>query len=289
MPGSLFSDDLLPGALTTPVSVPYRLGMLLRSLLLIVFASGSQTLAMEVSLPTANAMLFEPAAEAQYFQGTAGRDWRSGRYGCVRSDGRQFHEGVDIRCIHRDRRGMPLDPVVAVSEGEVAYIASVAGSSNYGRYVVIRHRWDGVEVYSLYAHLASIAPGVRAGQSVMKGQVIGTLGFSGTQEMPKERAHLHFEIVFQLNRNFAAWFAPRLAKGDRNDHGSFSGLNLIGIDPEPVLRAAQMPLNFREHMEAQPIAATVLFPARRAPLSWMRAQNWCIVNGPEPAPVTAWR
>ncbi|MBI5394613.1 MAG: M23 family metallopeptidase [Verrucomicrobia bacterium] len=241
-------------------------------------------------MPTANQTLFAPGAEEQFFQGTAGHDWRSGQYGCVRSEGRQYHEGMDIRCLQRDRRGEPTDSVLAVADGEVAYVARVAGQSNYGRYVLVRHDWNGVEVFSLYAHLRDIASGLRAGHPVKRGQPIATLGYSGTQNISRDRAHLHFEICFQLNRNFAAWFAPRLSQGDRNDHGNFNGINFQGIDPAAVFLAARRDprMNFREYMEAQPVAFTVLFPARRAPLSWMRAQTWCIVNGPEPAPVTAY-
>lgn len=246
--------------------------------------------ALEVGLPTANHALYSPSGEGQFYQGTAGHDWRSGQYGSVRSGGRQFHEGIDIRCLERDRRGEPTDRVVAVADGEVVYVARVAGQSNYGRYLLVRHNWDGVEVFSLYSHLGGFAPGLRAGQPVKRGDWIAVLGYSGTQKIPKERAHLHFEICFQLNRNFAAWFAPKLAKGDRNDHGNFNGINLLGIDPAALfLTAREKPaLNFREYMESQPVAFTALFPARRAPLSFMRAQPWCIVNGPEPAPVTAY-
>lgn len=254
-------------------------------LLLPVYAS-----ALEVELPTANHALYSPSGEAQFFQGTAGHDWHSGQYGSVRSGGRQFHEGIDVRFLERDRRGEPKDRVVAIADGEVAYLAAIAGQSSYGRYALLRHRWNEVEVFSLYAHVASFAPGLRAGQTVKRGDWIAMLGHSGTQNIPKERSHLHFEICFQLNRDFATWFAPKLAKGDRNDHTSYNGINLQGIDPAPIfLTAHEKPsMNFREHMESQPIAFTVLFPARRAPLSFMRAQQWCMVNGPEPAPVTAY-
>jgi murein DD-endopeptidase MepM/ murein hydrolase activator NlpD len=246
--------------------------------------------ALDVALPTANHALYSPSGEAQFFQGTAGHDWRSGQYGSVRSSGRQFHEGVDIRCMERDRRGEPTDKVFAVGDGEVVYVAKVAGQSNYGRYLLVRHNWDGVEVISLYSHLGGFAPGLRTGQQVRRGDWIAVLGYSGTQKIPKERAHLHFELCFQLNRNFAAWFAPKLVKGDRNDHANYNGINLLGIDPTGIFLAAREKpsLNFREYVESQPVAFTVLFPARRAPVSWMRAQQWANVNGPEPKPVTSY-
>jgi hypothetical protein len=254
-------------------------------LLLPVYAS-----ALEFELPTANHALYSPSGEARFYQGTAGHAWQSGQYGSVRSGGRQFHEGIDIRCLERDHRGEPKDRILAVGDGEVAYVARVAGQSNYGRYLLVRHNWDGVEVFSLYSHLGDFAPGLRAGQWVRRGDWIAVLGYSGTQKIPRERAHLHFEICFQINRNFAAWLAPRLAKGDRNDHANYNGINLQGIDPSAIFLAARKnpALNFREYMESQPVAFTVLFPARRAPVSWMRAQPWANVNGPEPKPVTAY-
>ncbi len=245
---------------------------------------------LDVALPTANQALYSPSGGEQFFQGTAGHDWRSGQYGCVRSGGHQYHEGIDVRPLERDRHGEPTDRVMAIADGEVAYVAGVAGQSNYGRYVLVRHRWDGVEVFSLYAHVAGFAPGLRVGQKVKQGEWIAVLGHSGTQNIPKDRSHLHMELDFQINRNFAAWFAPKLAKGDRNDHANFNGINLQGIDPAAIFLAAKEKpsLNFGEYMASQPVAFTVLFPARRAPLSWMRAQSWCMVNGPEPKPVTAY-
>ncbi len=246
--------------------------------------------AADIGLPTANHALYSPSGEGQFYQGTAGHDWRSGQYGCVRSGGQQFHEGMDIRCLERDRRGEPTDRIFAVGDGEVAYVAKNAGQSNYGRYLLVRHNWDGVEVFSLYSHLGGFTPGLRAGQQVKRGDWIAVLGYSGTQKIPKERAHLHFEICFQLNRNFAAWFAPKLAKGDRNDHANYNGINLQGINPAAIFLAARETpsFNFRAHIESQPVAFTVLFPARRLPLSWMRAQQWGVINGPEPKPVTAY-
>src|SRR5260370_42468959 len=64
-------------------------------------------------LPTANRALFEPGGEGKFFAGTAGKPWTSGTFGCVRSEGRQFQEGLDIRCLQRDGRGEPIDPVLA--------------------------------------------------------------------------------------------------------------------------------------------------------------------------------
>src|SRR5438067_13730031 len=53
--------------------------------------------------PTANHALFEKGGEEKFFAGTAGNDWTTGMFGCVRSGGWKIHEGLDIRCLERDK------------------------------------------------------------------------------------------------------------------------------------------------------------------------------------------
>src|SRR3982750_3894665 len=54
-------------------------------------------------LPTANHALFEKGGEERFFVGTVGKPWTTGTFGCVRSDGHQLHEGLDIRSLQRDK------------------------------------------------------------------------------------------------------------------------------------------------------------------------------------------
>ena len=224
---------------------------------------------MDVCLPTANDALLRPGHDADFFQPTVEGTAESGMYGCVRNHGHRFHEGVDIKCLQRDRRGEPIDPVHAVSDGEVAFINAKPGLSNYGRYIVLRHRWDGIEVFTLYGHLREVADGVVVGQPVRKGQVIGVLGHStNTREgISRDRAHLHFEINFMLNTNFRIWYPRRDPKAP--PFGNFNGLNFIGIDPAAFYRvyAANRRLNFAEYVAKQPIAFTVLVNAK--PFPWL--------------------
>src|SRR5215813_10860263 len=112
-------------------------------------------------LPTANRALFEKGGEEKFFVGTVGKPWTTGTFGCVRSDGHHFHEGLDIRCLQRDKRGEPTDPVLATAEGTVVYVNMRPSLSNYGNYVVVRHKIEGIEIYSLYAHLHEVAPGLK--------------------------------------------------------------------------------------------------------------------------------
>src|ERR1043165_1033757 len=72
--------------------------------------------------PTANRALLHRGHEEEFFVGTAGKPWMSGSFGCGRTDGWQMHEGLDIRCLQRDRRNEPLDPVMATADGVVVYL-----------------------------------------------------------------------------------------------------------------------------------------------------------------------
>lgn len=225
--------------------------------------------ALDLCLPTANNALLKPGGDADFFQPTIEGTTESGMFGCVRVNGHRFHEGVDIKCLQRDRHGEPIDPVHAVADGEVAFINARPGLSNYGRYVVVQHNWDGVQVCTLYAHLSATAPGLIVGQPVKKAQVVGTLGHSSnTREgISLDRAHLHFEINFLLNPNFHIWYPKRDPKAP--PFGNFNGQNLIGLDPAAFLRAyaADRKLNFAAYVATQPIAFTVLVGAR--PFPWL--------------------
>ena len=64
----------------------------------------------------------------------------------------------------------------AVADGVVAYVNAMAGNSNYGKYVVLIHTCPSGIVYTLYAHLAAISPGVGCGRAVQAGDVLGIVG-----------------------------------------------------------------------------------------------------------------
>ncbi len=198
---------------------------------LLVGACGAQ-----FQLPTANRALYAPDGSEGYFVGTVGKPWTSGTFGCVRTEGQQLHEGIDIHCLQRDRHGEPTDPVMATADGVVAYINSKTGLSTYGRYIILMHKVEGIEVYSIYAHLSAIRAGLKQGMAVKAGESIGVMGRSAnTREgISKERAHLHFELSLFLNENFAAWY-KKASPGQRNDHGLWNGQNLVGLDPREIL------------------------------------------------------
>ena len=189
-------------------------------------------------LPTANQTLFDPGGEEKFFVGTTGKPWSSGMFGCVRTEGWQMHEGLDIRCLQRDKQGEPIDTVMATADGTVAYINTRPSLSNYGNYIILRHQIEGIEIHSLYAHLREIRSGLRTGQSVKAGESIAVMGrTSNTREsISKERAHVHFELDLVVNDRFPEWYKSTFPT-QRNDHGSWNGQNLLGLDPRAVFLA----------------------------------------------------
>jgi peptidoglycan LD-endopeptidase LytH len=192
--------------------------------------------ALAFQLPTANQALFESGGEERFFVATVGKTWQTGTFGCVRTGGWQMHEGLDIRCLQRNRSGEPTDPVLAAADGTVAYISTHPSLSNYGNYLVLRHQVEGLEIYSLYAHLHEMRNGLAVGQSVKAGEQVAVMGrTSNTREgISKDRAHVHFELNLLVNDRFASWYKQTFPD-QRNDHGEWNGQNLLGIDPRAVL------------------------------------------------------
>ena len=90
-----------------------------------------------------------------------------------------IHAGVDID--NPDNMN-----ILSVDDGVV--VSALSSNINGGNKLVIEHNVDGRSVYSFYFHLDSI--GVKVGQDVQKGEIIGVMGDSGTRGY----THLHFEV-----------------------------------------------------------------------------------------------
>jgi murein DD-endopeptidase MepM/ murein hydrolase activator NlpD len=191
-------------------------------------------------LPTQNRAFFDPEGPPKYFAHTPGRDWMSGTFGCVRSEGWQMHEGIDILAVTHDKQGEPADEVWAAADGVVVYQNRKPSLSNYGNYIILKHQIEGLEVLTLYAHLKSIRSDLKIGSPVKAKEVLAMMGRTSNtrQQITKDRAHLHFEINFFVNDRFTQWHEKALP-GQRNDHGDWNGQNLIGIDPVEVFKGQQ--------------------------------------------------
>lgn len=232
--------------------------------------------------PTDQDILRDPTIPG-VFQPTAAGNPMSALFGSVRTTQvgghliPSFHEGIDIAPLQRDARGHPLDNVCAVAEGRVGYINRAAGDSNYGNYVVLLHSDPLGEVYTLYAHLAEIAPGLRAGLPTPKGTVLGRMGNTANPAIPLARAHVHFEVGVVASARFDRWFrAQRLTP----DHGNYNGWNLLGVDPRGVFKAQHVSTNFefQAYLTTVPAAFEVVLAAsgsldyfRRYPRLWQGA------------------
>jgi len=193
--------------------------------------------------PTANHSLYQVGDELKFFAPTApDKPWTSGSFGCERNGGWRMHEGLDILHQQRDRRGDPTDPVLATADGTVVYFSRKPALSNYGNYIILRHNIEGLEIYSLYAHLSEVRADLKTGAPVKAGEGIGTMGRTSNAEgIARERAHLHFELNVLANENFAAWFKKK-NPGERNDHGGWNGQNFFGLDPREILIRERNPV-----------------------------------------------
>ncbi|MBI5563924.1 MAG: M23 family metallopeptidase [Chloroflexi bacterium] len=102
---------------------------------------------------------------------------------------RMLHSGMDLyRADEVDATGLT---VYAVADGQVAFY-DPAYATYPGRVVIVSHvLTDGRTIYSMYAHLGSVA--VFQGQLVARGQPIGTILYQ-----PGD-SHLHFEMRWFLD------------------------------------------------------------------------------------------
>jgi hypothetical protein len=223
----------------------------------------------------------------EFLQHAGSGDPESGEYGGVRSGGSQFHEGIDIKCVARDRRGEPADNVFATMDGVVRHVNAVAGDSNYGRYIVLEHPEQTPGIYTLYAHLARIAPRLKVGARVTRGQVIGLMGHSSSGNIPRDRAHLHFEIGVMVTRDFPSWYASRKF-GSANEQGLWNGMNLMGFDPLDFLNKwrARKVDSFQQYFAAMEPAVRLRIATTRVPDFVLRYP--ALLTKPLPMAVSGW-
>jgi murein DD-endopeptidase MepM/ murein hydrolase activator NlpD len=205
-----------------------------------IFAQ-TESATVDLALPTDNDAIFHGGGADFYqnierdYHGEKSYPWEGGQYGFVRDPEptnagtvyTRFHEGIDIRPMHRDERGEPLDEIRAIADGKVVYTNAVPGYSNYGKYIVIEHKFGGSPYYSLYGHLSKID--IRVGDGVHRGQHIAVMGYTGVG-INRERAHVHLELNLMLSRKFQEWYDAYVHPSDPNHHGIYNGINLTGLN-----------------------------------------------------------
>ena len=278
------------GGVAAPFILPWRWGAMAALFLShVCFAAGTTDGPgrVEFTWPTPSKGWEQGRAPREFLQDAGSGDPESGGFGGVRSAGHQFHEGIDIKASARDRHGESTDNVFAAMDGVVRHINSVAGDSNYGRYIVIEHPDQSPAIYTLYAHLARIQPGLRLGERVTRGQVIGLMGHSSSGNIPRDRAHLHFEMGVMVTRDFQSWYASRKF-GSRNEQSLWNGMNLMGFDPLDFLTKwrAKRVNTFQEYFAQMTPAAKVRVATRRVPDFVLRYPS--LMTKPLPALVNGW-
>ena len=213
--------------------------------------------------PTDNKAFEQGLPLSHYIQATASGKPESGTFGCVRNNGYKFHEGIDVKAIKRTLKQVPLDSVYAVLSGQIAYINNMPGRSNYGNYIILKHKMHGLQFYTLYAHLASISKTLKLNQFVNKGTLLGIIGNTSNFKIPMNLAHLHFEIGLQLGSeaSFAKWYQQQKF-GTPNYHKAWNGLNLAGLDPLACYRFGK---SFSQFLKEQAIAFECILATSKIP------------------------
>ena len=120
----------------------------------------------------------------------------------------KMHRGIDFAA-------PPGTPIYAAGDGTIERIGR---NGTYGKYIRIKHN---SKLKTAYAHMRRFARGLKSGQFVEQGQVIGYVGSTGRSTGP----HLHYEI---------------LVGGQQVDPSSIdmpAGENLAGADLEDFLAA----------------------------------------------------
>ncbi len=254
-----------------------------------VMAQTDRTI-IDLVLPTDNDALFSGGGPAFYqyvernYKGAQSMPWEGGQYGFVRDPTEtsvgivytRFHEGIDIKPVHRDANGEPLDQVRAIADGKIVHTNLVPGHSNYGCYVVIEHRWGGANYYSLYGHLSTIT--VKPGQAVQKGEPIAVMGYTG-KGINRERAHLHLELNLLLSHRFESWH-DTFFKDDPNYNGIYNGLNLAGLDIARLYLALRKnpSLTIPEFLRDEEISYKVTLPKSRH-FELPKLYSWMLTAG----------
>ncbi|HEY1058097.1 MAG TPA: peptidoglycan DD-metalloendopeptidase family protein [Limnobacter sp.] len=130
------------------------------------------------------------------------------------------HKGVDYAAATGT-------PVMATANGTVKYVGQQNG---YGNFIEIQHPGG---ISTAYAHLSGFARGLRKGQSVEQGQIIGYVGSTGWATGP----HLHYE--FRVNAVARDPLSVKVAQAIPLDKASLAEFKRaqLGLDRRMALAA----------------------------------------------------
>lgn len=164
----------------------------------------------------------------------------AGTYNLDGVEGLGSHPAVDIKAL----KGTPVYAVMNGVVDKVQY-----SGYGYGNLVVLRHNdvptpngQGDTTLYSGYAHLDDILIG--EGDVVTKGQMIGTVGDTGTATTD----HLHF----QMDNSDAPWhlYWPFTSAESTPVGGFFSAVN-VGLGRENVYAYTEHPIEYvQDHVDA---------------------------------------
>lgn len=144
------------------------------------------------SAPTGSTPTTTSSGWTSPLPGTCRPPYGGGQFGAPRDGGARLHQGIDLGRLEHKKVGTPI---LAAAAGTVFVSGWVSGNAGYG--VEIRHA-NGV--VTKYFHMTRT--GVKNGQQVKAGQVIGYMGATGDATGP----HLHFEVwVNGTLKNAAKW------------------------------------------------------------------------------------
>jgi hypothetical protein len=176
---------------------------------------GSEPL--RIAWPTPNHSLFE-APEKFFARTRVNPDY--GKPGWTRDCGKRFHRGCDITPFNVTATGkttrvvftdcatnrdfesdestfIPHDDVFCVFAGSIVQIVDDENASDFGRHIVIEHRWPvcGERFFTLYGHLAELRTENR---ELRTGDRLGRMGQTSRSADARNwmaiAPHLHFEV-----------------------------------------------------------------------------------------------
>jgi hypothetical protein len=172
-----------------------------------------------VTWPTPNQWLLT-APERFFARTRANADY--GKPGFTRDCGKRFHRGCDIAPVEVAPTGhttrvtftdcvtgqdyesdeptfLAHDPVFCVCDGVVQEVVDDENLSDFGKHVVIEHRWPGCgeKFFTLYGHLAEISV-AHSSAAILRGARIGKMGQTSRSADARNwlriAPHLHFEV-----------------------------------------------------------------------------------------------